>query len=47
VLDVHDLIDANFAKSVPAFGDGGFFENVEANRALTVFLQALVYADFE
>lgn len=47
MLDVHDLIDTNFAKSVPAFRDGGFFENIEANRTLTVFLQALVDANFE
>jgi hypothetical protein len=47
VLDVHNLIDADFAKSVAALCDCGFFENIKANRALTVFLQALVYANFE
>jgi len=47
MLDVYDLINTNFTKIEPVFRDRGFFENISANHALTVFLQALIDTNFE
>ena len=46
MLDVYNYIYSDLAESVAAFFYCGIIENFEANRALAVFLQALLNSGF-